>query len=224
MDTLSTHYAHLLGIDTSWKVEDVNLQVDQRRVEIRLAQLPCHEIPRRTKSDDPVKKDSAEIHAMNGWGVGYLDSTDSYVGMLMDTDFPYRLWAPYREHLTDRLFNQGVDSIFTDELERRGTMFQIRALKETYDAMSRAYPGRRAVVLSRGGFSGCQRYAYWWMGDTGAHVGSARSTLRAQRAQLGHGLAGLPHTTHDLGGYFGPASVRQGWSHHSDGPGAAARE
>lgn len=155
------------------------------------------------KSDAQVKKDSAEIHAMNGWVVGYLDSTDSYVGMLMDTDFPYRLWAPYREHLTDRLFNQGVDSIFMDELERRGTMFQIRALKETYDAMSRAYPGRRAVVLSRGGFSGCQRYAYWWMGDTGAHVGSARSTLRAQ---LGHGLAGLPHTTHDLGGYFGPGT------------------
>lgn len=39
MDTLSTHYARLLGIDASWKVEDVNLQVDQRRVEIRLAHV-----------------------------------------------------------------------------------------------------------------------------------------------------------------------------------------
>jgi transposase len=39
MDTLSTHYARLLGIDESWKVEDVNLQVDQRRVEIRLAHV-----------------------------------------------------------------------------------------------------------------------------------------------------------------------------------------
>ena len=39
MDTLSTHYARLLGVDESWKVEDVNLQVDQRRVEIRLAHV-----------------------------------------------------------------------------------------------------------------------------------------------------------------------------------------
>jgi transposase len=39
MDTLSIHYARLLGIDESWKVEDVNLQVDQRRVEIRLAHV-----------------------------------------------------------------------------------------------------------------------------------------------------------------------------------------
>ena len=39
MDTLSTHHARLLEIDESWKVEDVNLQVDQRRVEIRLAHV-----------------------------------------------------------------------------------------------------------------------------------------------------------------------------------------
>jgi alpha-glucosidase len=155
------------------------------------------------KNDDQVRKVSDAIHDMNGWVVGYLDSTDSYVGMLMDTDFPYRQWAPYREHLTERLFKQGIDSIYMDELEGRGTMFQLRALKETYDAMSRAYPGRRAVVLARGGFTGCQRYAYWWMGDTGPHAGSARSTVRAQ---LGHGLAGLPLTTHDLGGYTGPGS------------------
>ena len=155
------------------------------------------------KSDDQVKTVAAGIHDMHGWVVGYADSTDSYVGMLMDTDYPYRRWEPYREHLTARLFKQGVDSIYMDELEGRGTMFQLRALKETYDAMSKAYPGRRPVVLARGGYTGCQRYAYWWMGDTGDHAHSARSTVRTQ---LGHGLAGFPLTTHDLGGYFGPGS------------------
>jgi alpha-glucosidase len=155
------------------------------------------------ESDNKVKATAAAIHAMNGWAVGYADSTDSYVGMLMDTDYPYRRWEPYREHLTARIYKQDVDSIYMDELEGRGTMFQLRALKETYDAMSKAYPGRRSVVLSRGGYTGCQRYAYWWMGDTGPHVGSARSTVRAQ---LGHGLSGFSLTTHDLGGYFGPES------------------
>ena len=153
------------------------------------------------KSDNEVAKTSAAVHDMHGWVVGYADSTDSYVGMLMDTDYPYRKWEAYREHLTARLFKQGVDSIYMDELEGRGTMFQLRSLKETYDAMSKAYPGRRAVVLARGGYTGAQRYAYWWMGDTGDHAHSARSTVRVQ---LGHGLAGFPLTTHDLGGYFGP--------------------
>ena len=82
-------------------------------------------------------------------------------------------------------------------------MFQLRALRETYDSMSRAYPGPAGRGCSRGGYTGCQRYAYWWMGDTGDHAHSARGTVRAQ---LGHGLAGLPHTTHDLGGTSAPAA------------------
>ena len=60
-------------------------------------------------------------------------------------------------------------------------------------------------------------------------LGAARSIMSAYEDDIsylhaGFCLAGLPHTTHDLGGYFGPASVRQGWSHHPEGPGAAARE
>jgi len=39
MDTLRTHYARLLGVDDSWQVEDVNLQLDERRVEIRLSHV-----------------------------------------------------------------------------------------------------------------------------------------------------------------------------------------
>jgi len=38
MDTLSTHYARLLGLDDSWRVDAVDLRLDERRVEIRL----CH--------------------------------------------------------------------------------------------------------------------------------------------------------------------------------------
>jgi transposase len=37
MDTLSMHYARLLGLDDSWRVDAVDLRLDERRVEIRLA-------------------------------------------------------------------------------------------------------------------------------------------------------------------------------------------
>jgi transposase len=36
METLSAHYAQLLGLDDSWRVETVDLRLEERRVEIRL--------------------------------------------------------------------------------------------------------------------------------------------------------------------------------------------
>jgi transposase len=39
METLSAHYARLLGIDESWRVESVDLRLEERRVEIRLGHV-----------------------------------------------------------------------------------------------------------------------------------------------------------------------------------------
>jgi transposase len=39
METLSSHYARLLGLDDSWRVESVDLQLENRRVEIRLSHV-----------------------------------------------------------------------------------------------------------------------------------------------------------------------------------------
>ena len=39
METLSAHYARLLGIDDSWRVDSVDLRLEERRVEIRLTHL-----------------------------------------------------------------------------------------------------------------------------------------------------------------------------------------
>ena len=36
METLAAHYARLLGTDDSWLVESVDLQLENRRVEIHL--------------------------------------------------------------------------------------------------------------------------------------------------------------------------------------------
>jgi len=35
METRATHYARLLGTDDSWRVESVDLRLEDRRVEIR---------------------------------------------------------------------------------------------------------------------------------------------------------------------------------------------
>ena len=39
MDTLQSHYARLLGLDDSWRVESVDLQIEDRRVEIPLSRV-----------------------------------------------------------------------------------------------------------------------------------------------------------------------------------------
>ena len=39
METLREHYGRLLGLDEAWRVEAVDLQIDQRRVEIRVSHV-----------------------------------------------------------------------------------------------------------------------------------------------------------------------------------------
>jgi len=39
MESLSSHYALLLGLDDSWRVNSVDLQLEDRRVEIRLSHV-----------------------------------------------------------------------------------------------------------------------------------------------------------------------------------------
>jgi hypothetical protein len=39
METRATHYARLLGTDDSWRVESVDLRLEDRRVEIRLTHV-----------------------------------------------------------------------------------------------------------------------------------------------------------------------------------------
>jgi len=39
METLSAHYARLLGIDESWRVEAVDLRLEERQVEIGLSHV-----------------------------------------------------------------------------------------------------------------------------------------------------------------------------------------
>ena len=74
--------------------------------------------------------------------------------------------------------------------------------KTVYEGLRKDDPDRRAMILTRSGFSGIQRYgAVTWSGD----VGNDWETLRRQIAGgLGQMAAGLPWWTYDAGGFLPP--------------------
>lgn len=79
--------------------------------------------------------------------------------------------------------------------------------KTVYEGLRKDDPDRRAMILTRSGFSGIQRYgAVTWSGD----VGNDWETLRRQIAGgLGQMATGLPWWTYDAGGFSVlPTSIR----------------
>ena len=74
--------------------------------------------------------------------------------------------------------------------------------KTVYEGLRRDDPQRRAMIFTRSGFSGIQKYgAVLWSGD----VGNDWQTLRYQiAAGLNFMASGLPWWTYDAGGFFRP--------------------
>ena len=74
--------------------------------------------------------------------------------------------------------------------------------KTVYEGLRKDDPERRAMIFTRSGFSGIQKYgAVLWSGD----VGNDWQTLRYQiAAGLGFMASGLPWWTYDAGGFFRP--------------------
>lgn len=74
--------------------------------------------------------------------------------------------------------------------------------RTVYSGLRKDDPDRRAMILTRSGFPGMQRYgAATWSGD----VGNDWETLRRQIAGgLGQMATGLPWWTYDAGGFFRP--------------------
>ena len=75
--------------------------------------------------------------------------------------------------------------------------------KTVFEGSRNDAPERRAMILTRCGFPGIQRYgAAMWSGD----VGNDFETLRRQTtAGLGMQAAGMPWWTYDAGGFFRPS-------------------
>lgn len=118
---------------------------------------------------------------------------------------PYRIDAwwqdatePENDDLLGRKINKGT---IPGELYRN--IYPLFVSRTVYEGLRKDDPRRRAMILTRSGFSGMQRYAAaTWSGD----VGNDWETLRRQiSGGLGQMATGLPWWTYDIGGFFRPA-------------------
>lgn len=82
--------------------------------------------------------------------------------------------------------------------------FPLFVNRTVYEGLRKDAPHKRAMILTRSGFPGMQRYAAaTWSGD----VGHDWETLRRQiTGGLGQMVTGLPWWTFDAGGFFRPGN------------------
>ncbi len=127
----------------------------------------------------------------------------------------------YWENFSSRLLPIGIDAWWQDATEPENDDLEGRRImkgaepgeryrniypnmvnKTVYEGLRKDDPQRRAMIFTRSGFSGIQKYgAVLWSGD----VGNDWQTLRYQiAAGLNFVTTGLPWWTYDAGGFFRP--------------------
>ena len=72
-----------------------------------------------------------------------------------------------------------------------------------FEALRAARPDRRPFLLSRSGWAGAQRYAWFWTGDIESSWDALKLSLTTM---LGMSLSGLPFVGTDIGGFSGNPS------------------
>ena len=122
----------------------------------------------------------------------------------------YEWWAESHE----ALFDSGIDIIKPDFGEqvpddayasngdsgrRLHNVYALLYNKCVYEA-SRKYFGEQAVVWSRSGWTGSQRYPIQWGGDPQADWEGLAGSIRGG---LSWGMSGFPYYSHDIGGFYG---------------------
>lgn len=139
----------------------------------------------------------------------------------------------YWNYLNKGIFQLGMDGWWMDSTEpdhfnhkkedfdHQTAMGSFRSVRNAYPLMTvggvydhqRAETGdKRAIILTRSGFLGQQRYASnVWSGD----VQSSWDSFRKQvTAGLNYSLTGMPHWNSDLGGFFA-GSYNTSWADNS---------
>lgn len=112
-------------------------------------------------------------------------------------------WQDATEPENDDLQNRRINNDrMPGELLRN--VYPMYVNKTVYEGLRKDDPDRRALILTRSGFSGMQRYAAaTWSGD----VGHDWETLRRQIAGgLSQMATRLPWWTYDAGGFFRPSN------------------
>ena len=110
-------------------------------------------------------------------------------------------WQDATEPENDDLQNRRINREQTPGEVYRN-VYPMYVSKTIYEGLRQDDPDRRAMIFTRSGFSGMQRYAAaTWSGD----VGHDWETLRRQVVGgLGQMATGLPWWTYDAGGFFRP--------------------
>ncbi|WP_410490247.1 glycoside hydrolase family 31 protein [Bacteroides cellulosilyticus] len=139
--------------------------------------------------------------------------------------------AFYWQNFRNGLLKYGIDAWWQDATEPENDDLQNRRInngqtpgevyrnvypmyvsKTIYEGLRKDDSDRRAMIFTRSGFSGMQRYAAaTWSGD----VGHDWETLRRQIAGgLGQMATGLPWWTYDAGGFFRPGDQYTNTGYH----------
>lgn len=127
---------------------------------------------------------------------------------------PYAIdawWQDATEPENDDLVGRKVrDGKEAGEIYRN--VYPMFVSKTVYEGLRKDAPEKRAMIFTRSGFSGMQRYAAaTWSGD----VGNDWETLRRQiTAGLGMMATGLPWWTYDAGGFFRPGDQYTNTAYH----------
>lgn len=114
--------------------------------------------------------------------------------------------------LSEHILDKGVSGVWNDnnEFEIEDESLPIQACRKflpvlmaraSFEALRKAYPGKRPWLISRSGYAGIQRYARTWTGDNVSSYECFRWNI-AMGMNLG--LSGIPIYGHDLGGFVGP--------------------
>ena len=120
-------------------------------------------------------------------------------------------WQDATEPENDDLQNRRINREQTPGEVYRN-VYPMYVSKTIYEGLRQDDPDRRAMIFTRSGFSGMQRYAAaTWSGD----VGHDWETLRRQIVGgLGQMATGLPWWTNDAGGFFRPGDQYTNTGYH----------
>ncbi len=143
-------------------------------------------------------------------GTTWIDFFDKEASGFYWNNFSNRLLKPYQ---IDAWWQDATEPE-NDDLEGRRILkgsqpgekyrnvYSLKVSETVYEGLRADDPSRRAMIFTRSGFSGIQRYgSVLWSGD----VGNDWKTLRYQiSAGLGLVSTGLPWWTYDAGGFFRP--------------------
>jgi len=108
---------------------------------------------------------------------------------------------PAQNFMPEAIYSFGGEQ--RTDLEARN-LYALRETALSYAAQLELRPQTRPWVLSRAGYSGIQRYAANWSGDTLSSFDSLRVCVQTS---LSMGLSGQNQFGHDIGGFLGAPSA-----------------